>query len=179
MLDQIVGICLDMSFSFLFLNKKNIFTAFVFVIFCLIPIKYVVSLEIGEEIFQGNCAGCHTIGKGDLVGPDLSGVTLRREENWLIKQIKDPDGLVEEKDPIALQLLKEFNMPMVALGLSDDEIKEIILYLKNVDKNINQEATSTSDLSSQYIFTIIISILMIIFITLLALKVGKKNVDVK
>ena len=168
-----------MSFSFLFLNKKNIFTVFVFIIFCLIPIKYVVSSEIGEEIFQGNCAGCHTIGKGNLVGPDLSGVTIRREENWLIKQIKDPDGLVAEKDPIALQLLKEFNMPMVALGLSDDEIKEIILYLKNVDKNINQDVTSTSDLSSRYIFTIIISILIIIFLTLLALKVGKKNVDIK
>ncbi len=114
-----------------------------------------------------------------MVGPDLSGVTIRREENWLIRQIKDPDGLVEEKDPVALQLLKEYNMPMVALGLSDEEIKEIILYLKNLDKNINQEATSTTDLPSRYIFTLIISILLIIFLTLLALKVGKKNVDIK
>lgn len=158
---------------------RNSITAFVFIIFCLLPIKYVVSSEIGGEIFQDNCSGCHTIGKGNSVGPDLSGVTIRREENWLIRQIKDPDGLVEEKDPIALQLLKEFNMPMVALGLSDEEIKEIILYLKNLDKNINQEATSTADLPSRYIFTLIISILLIIFITLLALKVGKKNVDIK
>ena len=163
----------------LFTNNKNVFIIISFIIFCLIPIKYVSSAETGEEIFQGNCAGCHTIGKGNLVGPDLSGVTLRREESWLIRQIKDPDGLVEEKDPIALQLLKEFNMPMVALGLSDEEITEIILYLKSIDKNINQDATSTSDLSSRYIFTIIISILMIIFLTLLALKVGKKNVDIK
>ena len=163
----------------LFTNNKNVFIIIFFIIFCLIPIKYVSSAETGEEIFQGNCAGCHTIGKGNLVGPDLSGVTLRREESWLIRQIKDPDGLVEEKDPTALKLLKEFNMPMVALGLSDDEITEIILYLKNVDKNINQDVTSTSDLSSRYIFTIIISILMIIFLTLLALKVGKKNVDIK
>ena len=164
---------------FYFFLMRNSITAFVFIIFCLLPIKYVVSSEIGGEIFQDNCSGCHTIGKGNSVGPDLSGVTIRREENWLIRQIKDPDGLVEEKDPIALQLLKEFNMPMVALGLSDEEIKEIILYLKNIDKNINQEATSTADLPSRYIFTLIISILLIIFITLLALKVGKKNVDIK
>ena len=163
----------------LFTNNKYVFIIICFIIFCLIPIKYASSAETGEEIFQGNCAGCHTIGKGNLVGPDLSGVTLRREESWLIRQIKDPDGLVEEKDPTALELLKEFNMPMVALGLSDNEITEIILYLKNVDKNINQDATSTSDLSSRYIFTIIISILIIIFLTLLALKVGKKNVDIK
>ena len=164
---------------FYFFLLRNSITAFVFIIFCLLPIKYVVSSEIGGEIFQDNCSGCHTIGKGNSVGPDLSGVTIRREENWLIRQIKDPDGLVEEKDPIALQLLKEFNMPMVALGLSDEEIKEIILYLKNIDKNINQDATSTADLPSRYIFTLIISILLIIFITLLALKVGKKNVDIK
>ena len=164
---------------FYFFLMRNSITAFVFIIFCLLPIKYVVSSEIGGEIFQDNCSGCHTIGKGNSVGPDLSGVTIRREENWLIRQIKDPDGLVEEKDPVALQLLKEYNMPMVALGLSDEEIKEIILYLKNIDKNINQEATSTADLPSRYIFTLIISILLIIFITLLALKVGKKNVDIK
>jgi cytochrome c553 len=167
------------SYFLLFCNKKNVLRIFIIFIFYLIPIKYGVSSEIGEEIFQGNCAGCHTIGKGNLVGPDLSGVTIRREENWLIRQIKDPDGLVEEKDPVALQLLKEYNMPMVALGLSDEEIKEIILYLKNFDKNINQEATSTTDLPSRYIFTLIISILLIIFLTLLALKVGKKNVDIK
>ena len=168
-----------MDYNFLFQNNKNIFVVVVSIIILLLPIKHAVSSDVGEEIFQSNCTGCHTIGKGNSVGPDLSGVTIRREENWLIRQIKDPDGLVEEKDPVALQLLKEFNMPMVALGLSDEEIKEIILYLKNIDKNINQEATSTADLPSRYIFTLIISILLIIFITLLALKVGKKNVDIK
>ena len=168
-----------MDYNFLFPNNKNIFVVVVSIIILLLPIKHAVSSDVGEEIFQSNCAGCHTIGKGNSVGPDLSGVTIRREENWLIRQIKDPDGLVEEKDPVALQLLKEFNMPMVALGLSDEEIKEIILYLKNFDKNINQEATSTTDLPSRYIFTLIISILLIIFLTLLALKVGKKNVDIK
>jgi cytochrome c553 len=168
-----------MDYNFLFPNNKNIFVVVVSIIILLLPIKHAVSSDVGEEIFQSNCTGCHTIGKGNSVGPDLSGVTIRREENWLIRQIKDPDGLVEEKDPVALQLLKEFNMPMVALGLSDEEIKEIILYLKNLDKNINQEATSTADLPSRYIFTLIISILLIIFITLLALKVGKKNVDIK
>jgi len=168
-----------MDYNFLFPNNKNIFVVVVSIIILLLPIKHAVSSDVGEEIFQSNCTGCHTIGKGNSVGPDLSGVTIRREENWLIRQIKDPDGLVEEKDPVALQLLKEFNMPMVALGLSDEEIKEIILYLKNFDKNINQEATSTADLPSRYIFTLIISILLIIFITLLALKVGKKNVDIK
>ncbi len=95
-----------MDYNFLFPNNKNIFVVVVSIIILLLPIKHAVSSDVGEEIFQSNCAGCHTIGKGNSVGPDLSGVTIRREENWLIRQIKDPDGLVEEKDPVALQLLE-------------------------------------------------------------------------
>jgi hypothetical protein len=110
------------------------------------------------------------------VGPDLSGVTLRREENWLIRQIKDPDGLVAEKDPAALKLLKDFNMPMVALGLSDTEIAAIISYLKNIDKNTDQGKTSTTDLPSRYMPTVLISILILIALTLIALIAGRKKV---
>ena len=159
-------------------GKKNISITIFSIIFCLISIEYVGSAEKGEEIFQSNCAGCHTIGKGTLVGPDLSGVTLRREENWLIRQIKDPDGLIAEKDPAALKLLKDFNMPMVALGLSDSEIMAIISYLKNIDKNKNtdQEKTSTTDLPSRYMPTVLISILILIALTLIALIAGRKKV---
>ena len=157
-------------------GKKNISIIIFSIIFCLISIEYVGSAEKGEEIFQSNCAGCHTIGKGTLVGPDLSGVTLRREENWLIRQIKDPDGLIAEKDPAALKLLKDFNMPMVALGLSDTEIAAIISYLKNIDKNTDQEKTSTTDLPSRYMPTVLISILILIVLTLIALIAGRKKV---
>ena len=157
-------------------GKKNISIIIFSIIFCLISIEYVGSAEKGEEIFQGNCAGCHTIGKGTLVGPDLSGVTLRREENWLIRQIKDPDGLVAEKDPAALKLLKDFNMPMVALGLSDTEIAAIISYLKNIDKNTDQGKNSTTDLPSRYMPTVLISILILIALTLIALIAGRKKV---
>jgi len=157
-------------------GKKNISIIIFSIIFCLISIEYVGSAEKGEEIFQSNCAGCHTIGKGTLVGPDLSGVTLRREEKWLIRQIKDPDGLVAEKDPAALKLLKDFNMPMVALGLSDTEIAAIISYLKNIDKNTDQGKNSTTDLPSRYMPTVLISILILIALTLIALIAGRKKV---
>jgi len=163
-------------FSYSLPGKKNISIIIFSIIFCLISIEYVGSAEKGEEIFQGNCAGCHTIGKGTLVGPDLSGVTLRREEKWLIRQIKDPDGLVAEKDPAALKLLKDFNMPMVALGLSDTEIAAIISYLKNIDKNTDQGKTSTTDLPSRYMPTVLISILILIALTLIALIAGRKKV---
>ncbi|MDP7521643.1 MAG: c-type cytochrome, partial [Arenicellales bacterium] len=79
----------------------------------LAPIKLGIAAENGQQIYQDRCAPCHTIGKGKLVGPDLAGVTSRREAGWLVRQIKEPDSLIAENDPIAMQLLQEANnMPM-------------------------------------------------------------------
>ncbi|MBI4607901.1 MAG: cytochrome c [Candidatus Rokubacteria bacterium] len=36
----------------------------------------------GQAIFQEKCVSCHTIGGGRLVGPDLQGVTARRDREW-------------------------------------------------------------------------------------------------
>lgn len=37
------------------------------------------ALATGEDIFRGQCAACHTIGRGPTTrGPDLMGVTGRR-----------------------------------------------------------------------------------------------------
>src|SRR4051794_22190846 len=37
----------------------------------------------GEYAFTNHCAACHTIGGGDRVGPDLRGVSERRDHAWL------------------------------------------------------------------------------------------------
>ena len=134
-----------------------------------------IAAETGEQVFQKKCAGCHTIGGGKLVGPDLAGVTSRREEDWLFRQIQQPDTLITEKDPIALQLLQEYNMPMVPLGLEDSEVAAVISYLKSIE----QEATVAAGLPSQYIPTLIVSIVFLIGLTLIGLRVGRKKVDVR
>ena len=134
-----------------------------------------IAAETGEQVFQKKCAGCHTIGGGKLVGPDLAGVTSRREEDWLFRQIQQPDSLITEKDPIALQLLQEYNMPMVPLGLEDSEVAAVISYLKSIE----QEATVAAGLPSQYIPTLIVSIVFLIGLTLIGLRVGRKKVDVR
>jgi mono/diheme cytochrome c family protein len=140
------------------------------------PINQGKAAETGQEIFQENCAACHTIGKGKLVGPDLAGVTSRREGNWLKRQIKEPEKLIDEKDPIALQLLKEAgDVPMATLELSDADVAAVISYLKSTE----QQADVEVGLPSQYVPTILISILVLIGLTLIGLKVGSKNVDVR
>ncbi|NIP37609.1 MAG: cytochrome c [Candidatus Dadabacteria bacterium] len=89
--------------------------------------------QTGESLFTDKgCAACHTIGKGKLAGPDLLGVTERREIEWLKKWLKNPDTMVMT-DPIAKEMLKEYFVPMPNQGLSDDEIEILINYLKKKD----------------------------------------------
>ena len=140
------------------------------------PIKHGKAAETGQQIFQSLCAACHTIGKGKLVGPDLAGVTARREESWLKRQIKDPERLIAEKDPIAMQLLQEAdNMAMVSLELSDEEVVAVIAYLKSTET----QADVAIGLPSQYVPTVLISILVLIGLTLIGLRAGTKKVDVR
>ncbi len=140
------------------------------------PIKHGRAAETGQQIFQDNCAACHTIGKGKLVGPDLAGVTSRREESWLKRQIKDPESLIAENDPIAIKLLKEADdVAMVSLELSDAEVASVIAYLKSTET----QADVAVGLPSQYVPTVLISILALIGLTLIGLKAGAKKVDVR
>lgn len=89
--------------------------------------------EKGETVFkEKGCTACHTIGGGKLSGPDLAGVTERREEEWLRQWIKAPDKMVMT-DPIAKELLMEYFVPMPNQGLTDEEVSEVIIYLKYED----------------------------------------------
>jgi len=86
--------------------------------------------EDGEQIFQAQCAACHTIGGGPLVGPDLLGVTEIREMDWLTRWLLEPDKMLAEGDPIATEMLAEFNnIAMPNLGLSETDAAAIIAFL--------------------------------------------------
>lgn len=88
------------------------------------------SAEEGQAIFQQKCVSCHTIGGGRLVGPDLQGVTARRDREWLTRMISAPDKMLAGGDPVATQLLREHNnVPMPNQGLTEDQARSVIAYL--------------------------------------------------
>ena len=65
------------------------------------------------------------------VGPDLLGVTQRREKSWLIRWIREPDKMLAEKDPIAMDLFTAYNQVAMPNGqLGEIEIKQLIEYLR-------------------------------------------------
>lgn len=89
------------------------------------------SADQGQAIFQEKCVACHTIGSGTLVGPDLKGVTTRRDKAWLTKWISQPDQMLARGDPTATQLFDQFNkVPMPNLGLTDAQVASLIAYLE-------------------------------------------------
>lgn len=84
----------------------------------------------GKELFQAKaCVGCHTIGGGRLTGPDLAGVTERREYGWVIAMITNPDSMVRN-DPTARKLFAEYMTPMANMGVTADEARALYEYLR-------------------------------------------------
>lgn len=92
------------------------------------------SPSVGEQIYRTRCSSCHTLGDTEhagmrSIGPDLLGVTQRREPNWLKRWIKEPEQMLAEKDPLAMQLYEQYNrlaMPNSRLG--DTEIAALLTY---------------------------------------------------
>ncbi len=71
------------------------------------------------------------MGGGDLVGPDLKGVTARRPRAWLERWIAAPDEMLAAKDPVATALLEQYHgiaMPNLQLGVAD--VAAVIAYLQ-------------------------------------------------
>ena len=91
--------------------------------------SFPVLADQGKDLFDKQCASCHSIGGGDGGGPDLKGVAEKRAGDWLVRIIVEPDKLTSAKDPIQAELVKKFGFEMPNLGISADDAKKIIAYL--------------------------------------------------
>ena len=75
-----------------------------------------------------------------MMGPDLLGVTKRRDRAWLARLLKEPDKMLAERDPIVMELYAKYNnVPMPNLRLSEVEVQALIDYMHDeslrVEKN--------------------------------------------
>ena len=88
----------------------------------------------GEKLFSAKgCTVCHAFGK-QVTCPDLVGVSMRRTALWLENQILHPEVMVKE-DRIAAELKKGFALPMTNQGLTPEEARAVIEFLKKKDKD--------------------------------------------
>lgn len=93
------------------------------------------NIPTGERLFRTRCATCHTITgvqAANALGPDLLGVTERRDMGWLVSWVRAPDKMLRKKDPIAMSLAAQYNyLPMPNMRLTEQEVMDIIVYIEN------------------------------------------------
>jgi protein SCO1 len=92
----------------------------------------------GQALFARTCASCHTVGRGDRVGPDLGGLMTRRSRDWVSRYVIDPDKLRREGDPAALALAERFKtIRMPRLGLAEGDVQDLIAYVEAQTFNVS------------------------------------------
>lgn len=120
------------------MTSMKLLMALAAVVLVFVPLHADAQSE-GEQLFAAKgCVACHTIGGGRLVGPDLAGVSSLREEGWLATFLKSPQAMVAAGDPIATKLLEEYGQVMMPdLGLTDEQVQALLLYLKSRDAPVD------------------------------------------
>ncbi len=80
------------------------------------------------DYFRQNCMSCHTIGGGRLTGPDLKNVAERKDPEWLVRFMLDPQGVIDSGDAYAAKLVEDARgvvMPK-PVGITKDRAEAIM-----------------------------------------------------
>ena len=93
------------------------------------PASAQADAALGKKLFKTNCASCHKLEKPSI-GPALGGITEMREEEWLIKWIRNNAELRASGDAEAIQVYEDWNgVAMTAFEfLSEDDVRNILQY---------------------------------------------------
>ncbi len=110
-----------------------------------------LSQQPGQAMFKKICAPCHTIGVGDRVGPDLRGVTQRREWAWLSSFIREPAKMRARQDPVALALAAKYpGVHMPTLRVSEIDAADLIAYIDAQTARLTDGAQDAPAASHQH-----------------------------
>jgi cytochrome c len=91
------------------------------------PVNHAMA-ERGEKTFEAKCSACHKMAER-YVGPALGTVTERRTPTYVMNMILDPEAMYT-RHPEAKKLLAEHLTQMPNLGLTQDEAREVLEYLR-------------------------------------------------
>ena len=127
----------------------------------------------GEKIFKQNCTGCHTIGGGRLVGPDLNGITEKREDKWLKSWIANSQDLIASGDADAIAIFEEYNKTaMTPFDFSDEELTAVLAYIANPPIKENISASSDPEFAEQGMSTsaqlMLIALVLVVLVFMLS-----------
>lgn len=96
------------------------------------------------DLYDEFCADCHSIGEGDMKGPDLLGVERKYNEDWLIKFIRSAKTMISSGDQKSVNIWEKYNKKkMPDTKLSETEIISLIDYIRSFNKSKVEVIAST------------------------------------
>jgi mono/diheme cytochrome c family protein len=82
-------------------------------------------------IFASRCSGCHSVGRGEVVGPDLKGVTSRHDRDWLHRFITSSQTVIRSRDKNAVALFERYRRQVMPdHPLSGPEIDALLAFVE-------------------------------------------------
>ena len=101
----------------------------------------------GAELFPVKCSACHKLDER-YIGPALAGVTKRRQPEWILNMILNPEKMILQ-DPTAKALLAEYIAPMANQHLTREEAESILAYFLQHDaqqaESVDAKAAVSAD----------------------------------
>lgn len=129
----------------------RLFLCFVLVVSALVLAAH--AQQRPAALFNSRCRACHTYGAGNLIGPDLKGVTDRHTREWLRKWITSSQTLVRAGEPAALALFDRFkHFPMPDQPFGPGELDALLDYfaaggpIADARRNRRAEQATAADL---------------------------------
>ena len=95
------------------------------------PINHELA-EQGKALFEVKCAACHKMDE-KYVGPALGEVTKRRTPAYIMNMILNPMEMTQ-RHPAAQELLAQQMTQMPNLGLTQEEARQLLEYLRTQAK---------------------------------------------
>jgi mono/diheme cytochrome c family protein len=86
----------------------------------------------GKQLFGERCAACHGLDQ-DKTGPALGSVLKRRTPEFVMNMILNTAEM-EQKNETIKKLVDKFGMPMPAPGLTAEEARAVLEYLRTTSK---------------------------------------------
>ncbi len=82
----------------------------------------------GQQVFEAKCTACHKLGER-YVGPALGGILDKVTPAFAMNMILNPQEMYT-RHPVVKQLLGEYMTQMPNQGLTQDEAREVVEYLR-------------------------------------------------
>lgn len=88
--------------------------------------------EQGKQIFDGKCTACHSLDK-DTTGPALGSVLKGQTPEFVMNMLLNTAEMTQKNETIK-KLAAKFGMPMPPPGLTQDQARAVLEYLRTTAK---------------------------------------------